>query len=239
MNGAAREPAAPSLRLLVGELRVARDWARARMRPRSEGVAIVGDGAPIVTLPGFCAGDLSMMQMRQNLRAAGFRARGWDMGANLGARADTIDRIHRRVSGIADREGRGVHLVGWSLGGVFAREFAKYHPAAVASVITMGSPFSGSRRANHAWRLYRLIAGHSVDNPPIAFHPDPRPVAPTYALWSPHDGVVAPYCAHGRVDERDQAIEIDCGHLGFSFSPAAVDAVITCVLDAERLRRQM
>ena len=236
MSGGLGEPPAPPLRLLIGELRVARDWARARMRPRFADLAIVGDGAPIITLPGFCAGDLSMMQMRQNLRAAGFRARGWGMGPNLGARADTLEQIHRRVTSITDREGRAVHLVGWSLGGVFAREYAKYHPAGVASVITMGSPFSGSRRANHAWRLYQIIAGHSVDDPPIVFHPEPRPIAPTYALWSPRDGVVAPACAQGRDDERDRAIQLDCGHLGFSYAPAAVDAVICCVLDAERRR---
>lgn len=233
-DGLTQQP--PPLRLLLGELRVARDWARARWRPSVVDSPFVGDGAPVITLPGFCASDVSMGQMRRNLRAAGFRARGWQLGANLGARPDTIARIHDRVSAVADREGRSVHLVGWSLGGVFAREFAKHHPDLVASVVSMGSPFSGSRRANHAWRLYRLIAGHSVDNPPIALHPAAKPKVPTFALWSERDGVVAATCAMGREDERDHAIRLDCGHLGFAFAPDAVAAVIDCLHEAERLK---
>lgn len=227
----------PPLRLLLGEVRLARDWWRARLRPLDHIVEPVGNGAPIITLPGFCAGDLSMAQMRRNLRHAGFRARGWQMGANLGARPDTLERIHARVAAIAEREGRAVHLVGWSLGGVFAREYAKRHGDMVASVITMGSPFSGSRRANHAWRLYRIIAGHSVDDAPISFHPAAKPGVPTYALWSPRDGVVAAPSARGEAHESDRAVELSCGHLGFAYVPQAIDAVISCVLEAEGRRR--
>ena len=243
--------AAPSLRLLIGELRVARDWARARAAPRSipnrhgaattdsgdaAGRTIVGNGAPVITLPGFCAGDLSMARMRANLNAAGFRASGWQLGPNLGARADTLDRIDARVRSVAAREGRPVHLVGWSLGGVFAREYAHRHPDFVASVVTMGSPFSGSPRGNNAWRLYRLVAGHSVDNPPITRHIGAKPPVPTYALWSAIDGVVAPACAMGAEHERDRAIELDCGHMGFAFVPTAIDVVAACVMEAEALR---
>ena len=236
MTREAAPTAAPPLRLLIGELRVARDWARARVRPRSDAREPVGDGAPVMTLPGFCAGDVSMAQMRANLNAAGFRAKRWKLGPNLGARVDTLDRLDARVRSIVAREGRPVHLVGWSLGGVFAREYAHRQPDLIASVVTMGSPFSGSPRANNAWRLYRLIAGHSVDDPPIARHVDTKPPVPTYALWSPIDGVVAPASAMGGAHERDRAIRLDCGHMGFAFVPEAVDAVVTCVLAAEHLR---
>lgn len=224
---------APSLRLLFGELRVARDWARARVRPMAFSVDRVGDGAPVLTLPGFLANDMAMAQMRQTLNAAGFKAKRWKMGFNSGARADIFERLDRRVHHVADSEGRAVHLVGWSLGGVFAREYAKHHPDLVASVITMGSPFSGSRRANNAWRLYELVAGHAVDEPPIPFHPDAKPPVPTYALWSHSDGVVAPASASGNDAERDRAIELACVHMGFAFAPEAAQAVIDCVLDAE------
>lgn len=142
--------APPSVGLLLCEVRVAHDWAMARLRPRMDQRAPVGNGQPILTLPGFLAGDISMAQMRRNLNAAGFRAKRWKQGANMGAREDTLDRLHDRVRHATQREGRKVHLVGWSLGGLYAREYAKHHPGHVASVITMGTPFSGSRRANHA-----------------------------------------------------------------------------------------
>ena len=226
--------APPPVSLLLGELRVARDWAKARLRPRMDQREPVGNGAPILTLPGFLAGDLSMTQMRRNLNAAGFKAKRWKQGPNMGARPDTLHRLHDRVRHAADSEGRKVHLVGWSLGGIYAREYAKHHPDHVASVITMGSPFSGSMRANHAWRLYELVAKHSVEAPPIALHPAPKPVVPTFALWSASDGVVAPTSARGTGYERDRAIELSCGHMGFAYVAEAVDAVIDCVLEAEK-----
>jgi pimeloyl-ACP methyl ester carboxylesterase len=230
--------APPPFRLLVGELRVARTWIRARLRPEAAVFEPVGNGAPVMTLPGFCAGDISMAQMRRNLNAAGFRAKRWKQGANLGARPDSFERLRARVDYIADREGRPVHLIGWSLGGIFAREFAKYHPDHVASVITMGSPFSGSRRANNAWRLYELIARHSVDDPPVPFHPDPKPPVPTYALWSARDGVSAPDSAAGLDHERDRAIELDCVHMGFAFAPEVTRVVVECLCEAEHLFTQ-
>ena len=224
---------APPVSLLLGEARVARDWAMARLRPRIDMQPRVGQGEPILTLPGFLAGDGSMAQMRHNLNAAGFKAKRWKQGANVGAREDTLARIDERVRHAAEREGRRVHIVGWSLGGIYAREYAKHHPDHVASVITMGTPFSGSRRANHAWRLYQLVARHDVDTPPVPFHPAAKPPVPTFALWSRNDGVVAMNSARGTADERDKAIEVDCGHMGFAYSPAAVRTVIDCLLIAE------
>lgn len=228
-----RPESAPPLSLLLGELRVARDWATARTRPAAVAVDTVGNGAPVLTMPGFMAADMSMAQMRRSLNAAGFKAKRWKMGMNSGATADLFDRLDARVQHVTDFEGRAVHLVGWSLGGVFAREYAKHHPERVASVITMGSPFSGNPRANNAWRLYELVAGHKVDAPPVAMHPDPKPPVPTYALWSAADGVVSPASAAGLDGERDRAIELACVHLGFAFSEEATRAVIGCLLEAE------
>ena len=228
---------APPFRLLLREFRIGPEWVMARARPKAQERAVVSDGSPVITVPGFCAGDTSMVEMRLNLRAAGFHARGWRMGANMGAKADTLERLHARISGIADKEGRAVHVVGWSLGGLYAREYAKRHPDMVASVVTMGTPFSGSRRANNAWRVYRIIAGHSVDAPPIEFLPEPKPPVPTYALWSPIDGVIAPQSARGDDSESDEAIEVDTGHFGFAYDASVVDVVIECMLRAEAKKR--
>src|SRR3546814_1903900 len=132
-----------------------------------------------MVLPGFLSGDWATKALRADLRRAGFRCYAWGLGFNRGATADIIERIDGRVQWIIDRTGRAPALVGWSLGGIYAREYAKHHPGKVARVVTLGSPFSGSRRANRAWRLYHLIARHPVDNPPIDFHPAPRPEMPT------------------------------------------------------------
>lgn len=187
------------------------------------------DAPPVVILPGFLAGDWTTRPLHAALRRAGLRTFGWKLGWNRGARADLIERLDARIEAIIAHTGERPALVGWSLGGIYAREYAKHHPAKVARVITLGSPFSGSRRANHAWRLYGWVAGHSVDAPPIALHPDARPAVPTFALWSPRDGVVAAASARGLASESDRQVEVACGHMDFAYARPAVAAIITAV----------
>ena len=132
-----------------------------------------------------------------------------------------------------DRAGRHgpVSLVGWSLGGLYARELAKRQPARVARVITLGSPFSGNARANNAWRLYEMLNDHPVDAPPIEVRTHEKPPVPTLAFWSRADGVVAPACARGLPGEADRAIELNCTHMGFMTADCALDAVLDALAD--------
>lgn len=163
--------------------------------------------------------------MRAILEAAGYRAHGWGMGRNFGPRADTLEQIDRRVDEIRRSSGGAVTLIGWSLGGLFAREYAKFARAKVGGVVTMGTPFSGDPRANHAWRIYQLVSGFPVDRPPFTCRREEKPSVPTAALWSRRDGVIMPDCARGRSGERDHAIEVDCTHMGFAVAPEGILAV--------------
>lgn len=180
----------------------------------------------VMLLPGFGAHPVRMRYMARQLESAGHRVKRWGMGFNFGAAEDTIDRIVARVLAVHARYGRPVHLVGWSLGGVFAREVAKRHPDKIAKVITMGSPFSGHPRANNGWRAYHLVAGHRVEEPPVQCAVNIKPPVETVALWSPRDGIVHPRCARGRPGERDRAIALRCTHMGFVQSREAIEAVL-------------
>lgn len=180
------------------------------------------DGPPCLVIPGFLAHDRSTLRLRQAFAADGWRVHGWESGLNLGARADTLDRLGARLDAIAAR--RKVLLVGWSLGGVFARELAHARPQQVEAVVTLGSPFSGEPTWNNVWRLYERVAGHKVHSPPIARSPGKPPV-PTLALWSRRDGIVAPRAAYGLDDERDAAAELNCTHLGFAVTSAGTQQV--------------
>jgi hypothetical protein len=102
---------------------------------------------------------------------------------------------------------------------------AKVMPQNVAMVVTMGTPFSGDRRANNAWRAYQAVTGHEVDNPPVGEDLAEKPPVPTVALWSPRDGIVAPRSACGWPGERDRAIAVRCTHLGFAGHPDVTRAV--------------
>jgi pimeloyl-ACP methyl ester carboxylesterase len=145
------------------------------------------------------------------------------MGWNLGVRADTVDRLTERLDAIGHRE--PILVVGWSLGGLFARELGRAVPERVRAVVTLGSPFSGDPKQNNVWRLYQLIARHKVDEPPIPRITDKPPV-PTLALWSRQDGLIAPRSARGLDHERDKAVELDCTHMAFGISGRAARDVV-------------
>jgi pimeloyl-ACP methyl ester carboxylesterase len=181
------------------------------------------DGPPALVIPGFIAHDRATAALRKTLAAAGWRVHGWEMGINLGARSDTVDRLNRRLDGISKED--KVLVVGWSLGGLFARELARAFPERVRAVVTLGSPFSGDPKQNNVWRLYERIAGHKVDNPPIPRMTDKPPV-PQLALWSRRDGLIAPRSARGLETERDKAVELDCTHMAFGVSARAARDVV-------------
>jgi pimeloyl-ACP methyl ester carboxylesterase len=185
------------------------------------------DGSPLMVIPGFLATDRTTLGLQRALGAAGYRVIGWGMGLNTGVRADTLERIAAQLERFGG--GRPVTVVGWSLGGVFAREVAKARPDLVAKVITLGSPFSGDRRGNNAWRLYELVAGHRVDDPPIRTVIAEKPPVPTLAIWSRRDGIVAVACARGAPGERDHEVELDCTHMGFGVSGGAYPAIVKAI----------
>ena len=176
------------------------------------------DGPPALVIPGFIARDRTTMELRRALGEAGYRVHPWRQGMNWGARADTVERLSGCI--VAIDEERPVLVVGWSLGGVYARELARAAPSRVRAVVTMGSPFSGDPKWNNVWRLYERVAGHPVDQPPIPRITDKPPV-PTLAIWSRRDGIVAVRAARGLPEESDRAIELGCGHMAFSVSRRA------------------
>lgn len=181
------------------------------------------DGQPVLVIPGFLCSDETTLALRKELAAAGFRVHGWKLGWNLGARADTLQRIRERVEGLG--HGRPIVVVGWSLGGIYAREFARHHPEHVKAVVTLGSPFSGDPRQNTVWKLYELIARHPVTDPPLPRITDKPPV-PHLAIWSRRDGLIAPRAARGLDHERDHEAELDCHHMAFGVSRTAARKVV-------------
>jgi hypothetical protein len=186
------------------------------------------DGPKLMVLPGFLATDRTTLGLQRALAAAGYRVTGWGMGLNRGVTEDIVDRIAARV----ERFGAGgkVVLVGWSLGGIYARVVAQERPELVAKVVTLGSPFSGDRRRNNnVWRLYEWVAGHPVNHPPIDKDPAVKPPVPTLAIWSRGDGIVSAAGARGTPEQRDAELELDCSHMGFGVSGKAYPKIVAAV----------
>lgn len=215
----------PALPRLLAELKTpfetwqANRAVRVAVPPASPPEAPNVKSRAVMLLPGFGTHPVRMKSLARTLEMAGHRVADWGLGFNFGPSEDRFDRLCERVVAMARKEGQPLVLVGWSLGGLFARELAHRHPESVAMVVTMGTPFSGDRRANNAWRAYQLIAGHTVDDPPIGCRFAEKPPVPTVALWSPRDGIISPRSARGRAGERDLAVALRCTHLGFAGHP--------------------
>jgi len=184
----------------------------------------------VLVIPGFLATDGTTTALRKALARAGWRVHGWERGWNLGVKTDTIEQLRRRLDQIGSD--RPILLVGWSLGGLFARELARAFPERVRAVVTLGSPFSGDPHQNNVWPLYELVAGHKVDDTPIPRITDKPPV-PHLAIWSRRDGLIAPRSARGLDHERDKDVELACNHMAFGVSGRTAKEVvreITCFL---------
>lgn len=219
------DSAAPSLWRLAGELK------GILHRLRFDALLDVarghdGGGRGVLVFPGFMIHDIFTLRLRRTLRAAGYDARGWGQGANRGFTAELLNRMVDRVEQMVAETGGPIALVGWSLGGLYAREIARRRPELVERVVTLASPFSGDPRANNVWRLYERVAGHPVDRPPVPVDYAVKPPVLTIALWTAADGIVAPASTRGLPHERDHAVEVDCRHVSFGAAPAAIAAVL-------------
>jgi pimeloyl-ACP methyl ester carboxylesterase len=187
--------------------------------------AHAGDGRTVMVLPGFLTADPFTSRLRRTLNVAGYHAEGWRLGINRGVTPDLLDRLTARIDGLPPR----LVLIGWSLGGLYAREVAKLRPDRIDRVITLGSPFHGDPRANNVWRLYERVNRYPVDAPPIHVELAVKPAVPTFALWSPRDGIVAPAATRGLPGESDQQVEVACHHTDFCTHPRALAAILDAI----------
>ncbi|MCB2078010.1 MAG: alpha/beta fold hydrolase [Novosphingobium sp.] len=224
----ARQPrpegvSSPAARLLLGEL----PSLAARARHKAEPWQAAEQPQTVMILPGFGAHPNRMRKMGEALEQAGHTVHHWGLGLNLGPTPDNFAFLMRRVHALSRSHDEPVALVGWSLGGLFAREIARRQPETVARVITMGTPFSGDPRANNAWRAYQMVTGHAVDAPPVDDCDFAvKPPVPTIALWSARDGVIHPRSACGWPHERDRAVALRCTHLDFAGHPSVIREVL-------------
>jgi pimeloyl-ACP methyl ester carboxylesterase len=225
-------PRAPSPWLMLMEARApweaaallgATPWLR-RLPP--------GDGHPVLVFPGLAASDFSTLPLRRFLRQQGYWTHAWRQGFNFGPRNGVLRACRERVQQLAERHGRRVSLLGWSLGGVYARELAKELPDLTRCVITLGSPFTGHPRATNAWRVYEWLSGQTVhDDPALRRQLREAPPVPTTSILSRSDGVVAWHCSVNEPQPHTENIEIPASHVGMGMNPLALYAV------ADRLRQ--
>ena len=186
--------------------------------------APAGDGHPVIVFPGLSANDGSTLPMRGYLHNLGYSVTGWNQGYNFGPRAGILETAKRQVEDAYALTGEKVSLVGWSLGGIYARELAKELPDCVRSVVTLGTPFAGSHKSTNAWRLYELTRGRDIHQELTKFDLTAAPPVPTTSIYSRSDGVVAwqtsiqAPCPKNAFTEN---VEVFASHLGLGLNPSA------------------
>lgn len=179
----------------------------------------------VMVLPGFMANDHSTFVLRRELRMLGHDVYGWGQGTNLGPARRIIDGIVGRLETLADRNGESVDLVGWSLGGVFARYLATERPELVNSVITLGSPLRPTgRREGMVGKIFSSLHLHH-DADLGDFDPAARIKAPLTCVWTRTDGVVDWRAAAARPGPQVENIEVPGTHLGLGVNPIALHIV--------------
>jgi pimeloyl-ACP methyl ester carboxylesterase len=179
-----------------GELGLLIGWSPALARsPR-------GDGHTVLVMPGLGASDLSTRPLRRFLKTLGYDVHGWGLGRNAGPSERMLDGVGRRFLELHSRRGEGVSLVGWSMGGIFARRLARLNPDSVRQVISLGSP-------------YRMLS--SVPSSSLQM--------PSTSVYSRTDGI-APWqsCFDGSGPQHE-AVEVVGSHCGLGHHPAVLHVV--------------
>lgn len=186
-----------------------------------------GDGHPVLVLPGFMASDESTRLLRRYLSHLGYTPLPWGLGRNTGRPELLQFHLPERLASLADQYGRKVSLIGQSLGGVFARELARFHAARVRQVITLGSPF-GAQQGGSALALVRRMferqSGMSIDAMRSWLRDTEStasPPVPLTAIFSKGDGIVNwRVCREPVEDHQTQNIEVIGSHCGMAFNPS-------------------
>ncbi len=216
----------PSAGLFVTEpLRGLADLAALPLAAPWLAAAPRGDGHGVLVLPGLLASDTSTVLLRRFLGYLGHRPRGWDLGRNRGPTEAVLAGLPRAVLDHAQRTGGPVSLIGWSLGGVYAREMARRHPGQVRQVITLGSPFAlrDPRQSNVRGAYQRLSHLHADGVRVPTREQRARPIGvPSTSVYSRWDGVVAWQACIEPETEGHQNVEVRCSHLGFGVDPATL-----------------
>lgn len=183
-----------------------------------------GDGHGVLVLPGLLASDMSTTLLRRYASWLGYDVHGWQLGRNVGPTSRVLDELPRELAGLAERAGGPVSVIGWSLGGIYARELAREHPGHIRRVITLGSPFAlTDARQSRADGVYRRHSSQHAPGRVPTWDQLARPITvPSTAIYSRRDGIVSwPTCIEPETALHEN-VEVRCGHLGFGVDPATL-----------------
>ena len=195
-----------------------------------------GDGHAVVIFPGLASDGHAVAPLRAFCEELGYAAYDWGRGFNTGPEGDVeawLDRLAQHTNQLTDEHGDAISLIGWSLGGIYAREVAKALGPRVRQVITIGSPFAGTVEQSNVGLVYRLLNGGrpQIDAALLERLRTP-PEVPTTSIYSRTDGIVAwQTCVQPGLHAHVDNVEVAGSHCGLGWNKAAFRVI------ADRLAR--
>jgi pimeloyl-ACP methyl ester carboxylesterase len=193
-------------------------------RPLLHRTAPRGDGHPVLVLPGLMAADSSTRPLRRYLRRLGYHVHGWRLGRNVGPTREAVEGMGARLDELVERHGRKLSVIGWSLGGIYAREIAHRRPDDVRQVITLGSPFAMTdTSSSRATRTYERFSHRHIDDGRLRRGGTAGALAvPATSIYTKQDGIVSWRACLDEVGPMCENVAVIAAHAGLGHNPAAL-----------------
>ncbi len=204
------------------ELRAPLEWASLPLSAPYLLTAPRGDGRPVLLAPGYMASERSMLPLELYLRHLGYSTNDWGLGTNRGDVEGDVPRLGEVVQNLSElHDGQGVTLIGWSLGGVVAREVARLYEGCVREVITMGTPIVGGPKYTAVGKYFAHSQGLNMDQFEHEVHERNSAglTQPVTSIYSKLDGVVGWQASIDVYNSQARNIEVTASHLGLGGSP--------------------
>lgn len=206
----------PSLISSLREFGTPLEFLKFPLKAPSLATAPRGDGRKVVLLPGFTSPEMALLPLATYLNYLGYDASTWGLGVNGGDVDPLTQEFGARIEDMADRSHQQITLIGWSLGGVIARETARLFGDSVREVITMGTPLIGGPKYTSVGQIYALREGLDLDAFELEVHARNSIglSQPLTVIYSKSDGIVGWQAARDVYNPQARNIEVRSTHLG-------------------------
>lgn len=196
----------------------------------------LGNGDTVLVFPGFLVGDIGTLLMRNFLNDIGFNAKPWKLGINRGPTRKVLVGVRDRIKELTDIAGEKISMVGWSLGGIYAREEAKENPDHIKLIITLGTPFAKGLNTQTVGGYFKnagIDGLNSLTSKKInQLHVSPP--QPYTSIYSKRDKVINwTTCVDNNYKDRKESIEVDSSHFGLCHNCSSLEII------ADRLNQDL
>lgn len=170
----------------------------------------------IILFPGFRSTEASIYPIKHFLTRIGYAPEYWGLGLNSGDVEECRDSMIEKL--MKENKAGKVDLVGWSLGGVIAREVARSIPEKINSLFIFGAPIKGPKYTVGA-EIYDAAETQRITTLLEALENSKPIKVPTSILFSKNDKLVSwPSCIDS-VSNNVRHYEIFSTHLSMAIDP--------------------